>query len=117
MEVAVETGLQRFYGKCANEQSGGTNGATFMPEDLIRALNAELNQPKCFPSFIKPSDVSVSTVAIIRGATNLLCVIQPWQTAKYGIDGTGNCRKVSEPEYQSWLHSPLNASGVNAPRP
>jgi len=110
MEVAVETGLQRFYGKFASEQSGSTNGATFRPEDLMRALNNELNQPKFFPSFVKASNVSVPIVGITRGTTNLLCVIQPWQTTKYGIDGAGNYRKVTDAEYQNWPHSVLNAS-------
>ena len=80
MEVAVQTGLQRLYERFADDKSQGTNTATFVPEDLAHVVHDELAHSRFFPGFVKASDVSVSSVAVARGTTNLLCVIQPWQT-------------------------------------
>ena len=110
MEVAVETGLERFYGEFASKISGETNAAAvFQPDDLMRAARQELSEPKFLPSFVKVNKVSVSNVGVTRGTTNLLCVVQPWDDARYGLDASGRARKVSETEFQSWPHSALPA--------
>jgi hypothetical protein len=110
MELAVETGLQRFYDSLAGERPGGVNAGTlFKPEDLTRAVRQELSQPRFFPSFVKAGGVLVSTVDVARGTTNLLCVVQPWDNGRYGLDGSGAARKVSDSELQRWPHSAASA--------
>lgn len=104
MEAAAETGLRRFYDAFAGRKLGETNGV-FQPGDLMDAGRQELNAPRFFPSFVTASNFLVSTVGAARGTTNLLCVVQPWSDAKYGIDARGQTRKVSETEFQNWPHS------------
>lgn len=104
VEVAIQSGLQRLYGRLTNDQSRATNAALFAPEDLARVVRDELSQSRFFPGVVKASDVSVSTIPVARDTTNLLWAIEPWQKTKYGIDGAGGCRRLSDAEYRSWPH-------------
>jgi hypothetical protein len=109
IEMAIEEGLIRLYGKVANEQAQGTNGSTFGVEAVTKSLREELGRHKYFPGFTKADDIWISKVEIAHGTTNLLCVIQPWKNVKYGVDGKGDWRKVSDAEYLNWPHTTLKS--------
>jgi hypothetical protein len=109
MELAVEDGLKRFYDATATNQTRGTNGATFRPELLARSLHEEFAQRRFLPTFVLPQDTFVSSTPVPLGTSNLLCVTQPWKSARYGLDATGRCRMVTDAEFEAWPHAALAA--------
>jgi hypothetical protein len=104
MELAVEDGLKRFYDSNATNQTLGTNATVFAPDLLARSLQQEFAQRRFLPSFVLPQDTFVSSVPVPRGTTKLLYVTQPWKSARYGLDGTGRTRTVTDAEFQAWPH-------------
>jgi hypothetical protein len=109
METALQDGMKRFYASLPTEQASGTNAAMFTSQAVSQSLRAEFPQRRFLPSFARPEDTAVSTAQVTRGTTNLLCVIQPWKNTRYGLDGGGACRMISDTEFQNWQHSALSA--------
>ena len=109
MELAVEDGLKRFYESNATNQAVGTNGTVLAPEVLRESLRKEFAHRRFLPSLVRPEDTFVSSVPVPLGTSNLLlCVTQPWKSAKYGVDGTGQFRMVTDPEFQKWPHTSMS---------
>jgi hypothetical protein len=109
METALQDGLKRFYDSLPAEQANGTNAALFTSQAVSQSLRAEFAQRRFLPSFARLENTAVSTSQVARGTTNLLCVIQPWKNTRYGLDGGGACRTISDAEFQNWPHSALSA--------
>jgi hypothetical protein len=110
--LAVEDGLRRLYAQATSDQARQKNTTTFAPKLFAETLRAELMEHRDFPGFSKESDVSIAVEEVALGATNLLCVVQPWKDERYGIDGKGDCRVVNPTEYQNWPHARLNVHAI-----
>ena len=106
LDEAVKQGLEWFYGRLIAEN---TNAEFFDPEMVGRAARGELDRPNgSFPSFIGIDRISVSAKTIARGSTNEICVVQASKRSRYGLNGAGSVRALTDAEYQNWPHTAVS---------
>jgi hypothetical protein len=104
---AVEQGLAGVYPRLTAAAPKETNVATLTSELVVRVLQAELSQERSFPGFTKADTIWVSRNSVVPGATNLLFVVHSWGDAMYGLEGSGQPRRVGEAEFKTWPHLAL----------
>jgi len=100
---SVEQSLKRSYQEIVtNRFRAETSLSAFTTEELKTAfLDCEPARLK-FTSYFPPENIWLAKGSVKLDSTNLFCVALDFDGLRWGIDGKGEYRRVSNQEFTNW---------------
>jgi hypothetical protein len=108
IEGAVSRGMDKFYSELKENLVAGSAKVTLLTQDLRIRLLANDRYKGYFPSFVTPQDIFIAASQVELGSRNLICVARLNQEILWGVDATGQSRRINDSEFRQWPHVALD---------